>query len=367
MGFFGDLLLAGAAAAADALLNDSSEKQQPKTDTFDEVDVTDTTGTDDETNLLDTRITIIDGKKKDFFKLLKKWDDIFQREGLIVDPKRNIGELWCKREAPYRNPYQFFFPGDEEVSATDYMRCFVKLQDNSYSKTSYCNYRQSKFDSSGAWLGLIRWEDSKAMIDVWEGLHFLGDNDAFRECFLRYYPNKKDTETYLIFSFHRGVIYGVSGVHSNAECGFLHLEFNSKDKNLLAEVVIHNQNSHDVWGEGDGEGIVAVKGLQYIGLDVLLANLKSVEEESAEEDGNNDEEEMSDVYAHLLRFIQQPYSLSEAEIARRKAEEEKQRQKEEMEKRKEEERLAEIERQKQIEEEKKKMEREETASLLDSL
>lgn len=357
MGLFGDLLLAGAAAAAEALFSDSSEKEQPKMDSFDEVDVEDTTGSEDEGSLSDTRLIIFEGGRKDFFKLLKKWDDIFQREDLIVDPKMNVKDLWCKREASYRNPCNFFYPGDEDVSAADYMRCFVKLQDNSYSKTSYLNYRESKFDSSGAWLGLTRWEDNKAMIDVWDGLHVLGDSDPFRECFIRYYPNKKDTETYLIFSFHRGVLYGISGYRNKAECGFLHLEFNSKDKNLSSEVLIYNPNSYDVWGEGNNEGIVAVKGLQYIGLDVLLANLKRVELQSGEEDEDNNEEDIGDVYAHLLQFLQQSNSLSEAE-------EEKRRQRE---KRKEEKRLAEIERQKQIEEEKKKAEREATASLLDSL
>lgn len=331
MGFFGDLLVAAGASLADAAVNSISNVQKAS----------------------ESCVSFVFNKKEktgsesseEFEKLLAKWDEIFQRENLIVDPKKSDVEMYIS-EAPYL--------------------CIDRYN---------VDLKKSKPTDS---VPLDRYEDNNAILDI---LHCnLDEYDEITDethgkisrSLIRYYPDKNDMGTYLVFSFCPQMVNGFFNLQKkeryisqyNTEfmypmAGFLNLEFKSNGRGFHTEVMIDNPNSCFSFTSESNFGVN--KGYEYINLKALF-NTKG----------------KSDVYEHFCNFVRHPYSLSEAEIARREAEEErkrleqerKEREEEEREmkrKQKEEERLAEIERQKQIEEERKKAEREATASLLDSL
>ncbi len=331
MGFFGDLLVAAGASLTDAALNSISNVQKAS----------------------ESCVSFVFNKKEktgsesaeEFEKLLAKWDEIFQRENLIVDPK------------------------ESEV--------VMHINEASYLCVGRYSVDSKKSKPTDG-VPLTRYEDNNAILDI--VALYLDEYDEITDethgknsrYVIRYYPDKNDIGTYLVFSFCPQIVNGFFNLQKkeryisqyNTEYmypmgGFLNLEFKSNGRGFHTEVMIENPNSYFSFTSESDFGVN--KGYEYVNLKALF-NAKG----------------KSDVYEHLCNFVRHPYSLSETEIARREAEEERKRleqerkereeEEREMERRqKEEERLAEIERQKQIEEEKKKMEREATASLLDSL
>lgn len=297
MGFWDDLLVAAGVSFAEAAL-DSFSNSQKASETYISFVFNKKEKTEDESS-------------EEFEKLLAKWDEIFQRENLIIDPKESKVVIHYD-EAPYLNL------GRHDVKLKK-----VKPADE---------------------ISLSRYEDNNAILDIY--VRYVDEHDKLTDekygknsrHIIRYYPNKNDRETYLVFSFipqfvDRSEKRYIS--QNNIEYvypvfGFLNLEFKSNDRRFHTGIVIGNPNCY--FPSNSNSDSYTIKGYEYVNLKALL-NAK----------GKND------VYEHLCNFIHHPYSLSEAEINRRKVEEEHRR--------------LELERK----DREKKAEREVTASLLDSL
>lgn len=272
----------------------------------------------------ESSVTIFD--ENNFYKLLEKWDSIFQRQNFIVDPKISVEEKTPEPFTSYvaRNRFSKQFQrrpqnplrNDRVISVTKYLSGNSELELYS-QKVDIRYYREN---AAPRYEGCSRIE----------------------EFYLEYKPDIKN-EKKLTFS------YLVEDWNKSADPrGFILMSFGNENDKIKTEAVIYvsdyklNNPSSFHYGE------------DYIGLKKMLSLL------------NKDS-----FYEHLKVFVESPYTISEEEKQRqeKEAEEIAEQQRIELEKLEEEKRKKEeLKRQEEeLELQKRKEQRERLNSDLDSI